>query len=123
MMDAVKKQLEAVLCSSCFTGAEAKGVDQLTVRVDVGCLEWKKDLLGSAVGVSGSVKFCEEYAKGFQCASGMLLAAMQGQAGIDAGVTVSDTQGVSVSFGCQKLASPHTISTRVPVLDGVWIKP
>jgi hypothetical protein len=123
MMDAVKKQLEAVLCSSCFTGAEAKGVDQLTVRVDVGCLEWKKDLSGSADGVSGSVNFCEEYAKGFQCASGMLLAAMQGQAGIDAGVTVSDTQGVSVSFGCQKLASPHTVSTRVPVLDGVWIKP
>ena len=123
MMAAVKKQLEAVLCSSCFTGAEAKNVDQVSVSANIGCLEWKKTVAGGAEGAAVSVNFCEQYAKGFKCASGMLLAAMQGQAVIDAGVTVSDTQGVSVSFGCRDLAGPDTISGGVSVRDGVWIRP
>ena len=99
MIAAVKDLLKSSMCSFCFTGAEASESVEVSVSASAGCLEWKKSLKAD-VGVGATVKFCENYKKGFECASGMLLAGMEGRSVLEAGGGISLEHASEMDFTC-----------------------
>ena len=101
MIKEVEQYLKSSLCFCPKAGASAEAGAGGSMSVKAGCFEkellsfGKKGKVGAGVSVGS---FCEAFVKGFQCASGMILAGMRGGGG-------STSPSVSVNAGFSANAS------------------
>ena len=95
MVAEVKKWAEALLCTSCFSKAEASTSLSTSVNVAGDC--FKKGGPKEEGGVSVQVSFCEQYEAGFKCTSGLLLAGLLGE---DLPSGGSAEASLGFTFGC-----------------------
>jgi hypothetical protein len=106
MIKEVEQYLKSSLCFCPKAGASAEAGAGGSMSVKAGCFEkellsfGKKGKVGAGVSVGS---FCEAFVKGFQCASGMILAGMRGGAptspsvSVNAGFSANANAGVGVS--------------------------
>jgi len=95
MIAEVKKWAESLLCTSCFSKAEASTSLSTSVNVAGDC--FKKGGPKEEGGVSVQVSFCEQYEAGFKCTSGLLLAGLLGEPLPSGG---SAEASLGFTFGC-----------------------
>jgi hypothetical protein len=96
MLDAVEALVSTAACYSC---AKLELKTELKVELGNECWEWTPlEETPLQVGAQAGLGFCESYAKGFQCASGYLLAALRGEEppGLEVGGPIALTIGCDV---------------------------
>ncbi len=95
MIAEVKKWVESLLCTTCFSKAEAATSVAATASVAGDC--FKESVAKEEGGVSVSISFCEQYEKGFKCTSGILLAGLLGE---ELPTTPGAEASLGFTFGC-----------------------
>lgn len=92
----IENWLGNFMCAACPKAQIGAGTT-FEVKVEGGCME--QELFKADLGISASIDFCGKYKDGFECASGMILAALRGEgAGITAAAEYKEH--ASASVGC-----------------------
>lgn len=91
----LKSFVESIMCTSCFGGVEGKVSQSLSVSIGEECMS--HDFFKAEAKVEAKVHFCESYHEGFKCASGLILAMLEGK-GFD---KMTYEIGYSSSVGCK----------------------
>ncbi|HEV2146438.1 MAG TPA: transglutaminase family protein [Longimicrobiaceae bacterium] len=100
LIAALEAHIGRTLCLSC-PQAEAKLEVGVGASIEHDCFSISRSE-SREVGVSGSIKFCEEYSKGFKCAAGLIVRGLKGeglaQVSLDGGID----GGFSGQLNCEE---------------------
>jgi hypothetical protein len=122
MIAAVEKYVKSIMCNSCASKAGASAGVSGGVGYGGDCLKWEKQVKQS-VGAGVSVSFCEQYQKGFACASGMLLRGLKGEKLDDSSFSMGGGMTLSGQMNCdQGTAGLQVNEGGVKVNDKLVIK-
>lgn len=123
LIDDVENLLQSILCTSCFSGAEASGSAEISAQVSVeaGCFD--KSFGPSEdveVGAKAGVGFCNKYNEGFECAMGHILSNLKGEPLVEAKAEVEAEVEPTFEFGCKDLMDGEggldgSLGTDIPI--------
>lgn len=95
LMAELKAQVSSIMCFMCFDKAKATAERKITFSIGDEC--FKKEFKAQ-IGAEVKVGFCDAYLKGFKCASGVLIAALERKPFDKATYSIQ----AGVTLGCAK---------------------